>query len=66
MALKPLAFGVRFSDKGRTVRLRSQGQRPGRYVVEDRRSGRDARQREHASLNGALRDFAATWRQRLH
>jgi len=66
MALKPFAFGVRFSDKGRTVRVRSLGQRPGRYVVEDRPSGRGARQREHASLNGALRDFAATWRQRLH
>ncbi len=66
MALKPLAFGVRFSDKGRSVRVRSQGQRPGCYVVEDRPKGRGIRQREHSSLNGALRDFAATWRQRLN
>ena len=66
MALKPFAFGVRFRDKGRTVRVRSLAKCPGRYVVEDRRSGRDTRQREHGSLNGALRDFASTWRQRLH
>lgn len=66
MALRPFAFGVRFSDKGRSVRVRAQSQRPGRYVVEDQRGRAAARQREHATLGGALRDFAATWRQRLH
>ncbi len=66
MAIRPLAFGLRFRDKGRTVRVHTRGQERRRYVVEDRRDGDTARRREHESLAGALRDFARTWRHRLH
>jgi hypothetical protein len=66
MAIRPLAFGVRLRDQGRTLKVRQQRSQPGRYVVEDSRSGRDTRHRDHASLAGALRDLAATWRGRLH
>ena len=65
MASRPLAFGLRFRDKGRTVRVRPQKGKPQRYVIEDVRNG-GTRRREHASLSGALRDFATTWRHRLH
>ena len=64
MALRPFAFGVRFRHQGRTIRVRG-AERTG-YRVEDSRSGRNTRHREHASLTGALRDFASTWRGRLH
>ena len=65
MSARPLAFGIRFRDKGRTLRVRgNEGQRG--YVVEDTRGGRPTRRREHASLGSALRDFAAAWRGRLH
>ena len=63
MAIRPLAFGLRFRDKGRTLRVHSQERR---HIVEDSRSGAGTRRREHASLSGALRDFAKTWRHRLH
>jgi hypothetical protein len=63
MAGRPLAFGIRFRDKGRTLRV--QGSQRG-YLVEDARGGRPTRRRDHASLASALRDFAATWRGRLH
>jgi hypothetical protein len=66
MARRPLAFGVRFRDKGRTLRVHADAQHPSRYVVEDRRDGGRTRRREHACLTDALRDFAGTWRQRLH
>jgi hypothetical protein len=66
MATRPLAFGLRFRDKGRTVRVHAREKAPRRYVVEDRRDGQVARRREHASLSDALRDFAGTWRGRLH
>ena len=66
MAIRPLAFGLRFKDKGRTVRVETRGQQRRRYVVEDRRDGNSARRREHESLPSALSDFANTWRQRLH
>ncbi len=66
MALRPLAFGVRFRDKGRTLCVHPRDGESGRYVIEDSRAGGRTRRREHASLSGALRDFAATWRQRLH
>jgi hypothetical protein len=35
-------------------------------VIEDTRSGGETRRRDHPSLAGALRDFASTWRHRLH
>ena len=66
MARRPLAFGVRFHDKGRTLRVRAHETLGRGYVVEDRRDGRPTRRRDHASLSAALRDFAATWRGRLH
>ena len=66
MSIRPLAFGVRLRDKGRTVRVRANAHKPGRYVVEDSRDdGRNAK-RDHASLTGALRDAAASWRERLN
>jgi hypothetical protein len=66
MAGRPLAFGIRFRDKGRTLRVRvSDGGGRG-YLVEDACGGRPTRRREHASLASALRDFSATWRGRLH
>ena len=66
MATRPLAFGIRFRDKGRTLRVGgSEGSQRG-YVVEDTRGGRPTRRREHVSLGSALRDFAAAWRGRLH
>lgn len=66
MALRPLAFGVRLRDKGRSLRVRARTGTPGRYVLEDRREGGATRRREHASLGAALRDLAGTWRGRLH
>jgi hypothetical protein len=60
---KPLAFSIRLRDKGRTLRVRQDRQR---YVVEDARAGSRTRRREHASLSGAIRDAACTWRERLH
>lgn len=66
MAVRPLVFGARLRDKGRTVRVRSQQNDPRRYVVEDSQRGRDTRRRDHASLAGALRDLASTWRGRLN
>ena len=66
MARRPLAFGVRFRDKGRTLRVRGDEGSRRRYVVEDAREGHALRRREHSSLSAALRDFAGTWRARLH
>ena len=66
MATRPLAFGLRFKDKGRTVRVQTRGQQRRRFVVEERRAGDRARRREHEDLGGALRDFAKSWRNRLH
>jgi len=66
MSLRPLAFGVRLRDKGRTVKVRAKQSKPGRYVVEDSRDGGRCSKREHASLGGALRDAAASWRERLN
>ena len=66
MARRPLAFGVRFHDKGRTLRVRGYEGRERGYVVEDARDGRATLRRDHGSLSSALRDFAATWRGRLH
>ncbi len=66
MATRPLAFGVRFRAKDRTLRVHgSYGAERG-FVVEDARTGRPLCRRKHPSLAGALRDFAAAWRARLH
>jgi hypothetical protein len=66
MATRPLAFGVRMRDKGRTVRVLQDRRDPNRYRVEDSRKGGETQQREYGSLSGALRDLAANWRKRLH
>jgi len=66
MASRPLAFGIRFRQAGRTVRVRAHERDPQRYVLEVQRGGRPIRRREHASLPAALQDFAARWRERLH
>lgn len=65
MASRPLTFGLRYREKGRTVRVRASERDPRRYVVEvGTRGGK--RRREHSSLASAVRDFAASWRSRLH
>lgn len=66
MAVRPLAFGVRLRDGGRTIRVRREAQGSRRYVVEDSGADRGTRRRGHASLQDALRDLASTWRSRLH
>ena len=66
MATRPLLFGLRLRDKGRTVRVRRKSGRAGGYVVEDARDGSQTRSREHASLGAAIADAASTWRHRLH
>jgi hypothetical protein len=66
MALRPLCFGVRFREKGRTVKVVASPRDPKRYVVEVEQRGGRARRREHPSLAGALQDFARSWRERLH
>lgn len=65
MAIRPLAFGARLRDKGRTVRVDCD-ETTGRYRVEDQREGKATRRRRHASKQSALRDLARTWRSRLH
>ena len=66
MAQRPLVFGARMKDKGRTVRVRANSEIARGYVVEDSRDGGKTRRRDHTSLQGALRDLASTWRNRLH
>lgn len=66
MSSRPLAFGIRFRDGGRTLRVRPHGRQPNHYVVEDSRDGRGTRRRDHPSLAEALRDFSQSWRNRLH
>jgi len=66
MALRPLAFGARFVDKGRTVRVKAKPKDPKRYTVEVSRAGQKTRRSDHASLRGAMKDFASAWRGRLH
>jgi len=66
MASRPLVFGLRFRGNGRTLRVRAHEGKPQHYVIEDSRAGDQTRRREHPSLSGALRDFATTWRHRLH
>jgi hypothetical protein len=66
MAVRPFAFGVRYRDRGRTLAVRSTARGSQRYVVEVERRGQKTRRREHGSLASALRDFAQSWRERLH
>lgn len=70
MAVRPLSFGLRFTDNRpggtrRTFRVDADPRDPKRYVLEILKDGRGQR-REHASLSWALRDFASAWRNRLH
>ena len=61
MALRPLTFGLRLRDKGRTLRVRRDGTQ---YLVEDSRSGTASR--KHATAKDAVRDAAKAWRSRLN
>jgi hypothetical protein len=63
---KGLTFGIRYREKGRTVRVRASERDPRRYVVEVGTDRGRKRRREHGSLASAVRDFAASWRGRLH
>jgi len=65
MAVRPLAFGIRMRDKSRTVRVRHTKDAKS-YVVEDSDTKRSKRTREHATLQGAVKDLASTWRGRLN
>ena len=66
MAIRPLAFGARFREKGRTVKVSARDRDAKRYVVEVRRDGGKAKRSEHDSLPAAVHDFARAWRARLH
>ncbi|HKA15665.1 MAG TPA: hypothetical protein VKH41_11655 [Myxococcota bacterium] len=66
MSIRPLAFGARLRQSGRTLRVRRHDGDARRYVVEDSEAGRATLRRDHLSLGGALRDAARTWRARLH
>jgi len=66
MATRPFAFGARFRDGDRTVRVYAKSVEPQRYITEVRKRGKQTKTREHASLPGALRAFAQAWRDRLH
>jgi hypothetical protein len=66
MALRPLAFGARLRQSDRTLRVRHNDRDARAYVVEDSDPRRATRRRDHTSLEGALRDLARTWRNRLH
>ena len=65
MAKRALAFGARFKGRGRTVEVRKDGRSSRSYEVEVK-SGKRRSRRQHDELGGALRDFAASWRGRLH
>jgi len=65
MAIRPLTFGVRMRDKSRTVRVRHTKDAKS-YLVEDTDGKRKKRTREHATLQGAMKDLASTWRGRLN
>ena len=66
MALRPLAFGLRLRENGRTLRIQNAPREPKRYLLEDLRQGEATRVRRHASAAEAIRDAASTWRRRLH
>ncbi len=65
MAKRAFAFGARFKGNGRTVKIRKDGRSRESYVVEVTNKGRST-QRQHDDLGGALKDFASSWRARLH
>ncbi len=65
MAVRPLTFGARFKQAGRTVEVKADRGSSQRFVVEVRSEGRKTRRRQHGSLPAALRDFASSWRARL-
>ena len=68
MALRPLAFSIRLRDKekGRTLRVHNDPEAPQRFLVEDERDEEPTIIRRHASAPDAVRDAAATWRNRLN
>lgn len=66
MALRPLAFGIRLRDGGRTLRVRNDPQDPRRFLLEDVREGEAPRVRRHESASDAVRDAASIWRRRLN
>jgi len=66
MAIRPLAFGARFREKGRTVKVYKGDRNTKPYVVEVHRDGKKGTRSEHASLASAVQDFARAWRGRLH
>lgn len=66
MAIRPFAFGARFRDKGRTVKVHTADRDTRCYVVEVSREGGRSRRSEHASLPAAVHEFARAWRGRLH
>jgi hypothetical protein len=66
MARRPLAFGARFRAGDRTLKVRPRGGPEAGYVIEESRRGRSTTRRDHASLAGALRDLAQSWRNRLN
>jgi hypothetical protein len=66
MALRPLTFGARFKENGRTVRVAASSRNPRHYTVQVSREGGRTQQREHASLPSAMRHFAQAWRDRLN
>ena len=66
MAVRPLAFGARFVEKGRTVRILPDPADPRRYAVKVSRPGGASRTSQHRTAAEALREFATAWRARLH
>jgi len=66
MTCRPLAFGARFTENRRTVRLRQDPAAPDRYAVEIVREGEAPRVTHHDTLPDAVRRFSAAWRARLH
>ena len=65
MAVRPLTFGMRFREEGRTVRVRAKNGDPNKYVVEVEKGGK-AQRRDFPALSWALRSFARSWRERLN
>lgn len=66
MARRPFAFGARFSENGRTVRLRQDPRAPAQYAVEILREGTPPIVSHHPDLATAVRRFSTAWRARLN